>query len=387
MNPGSYLSLNFPSALLVLGAWAGVFTLIRLLRNEGGHQVPGRILAAILFGMTMVVMAPLMLFALDRPFDRVLFRAMGMFSFLYGPLVYFYILGSVQKDFALRRRQFWHGLPTLLLLVAILVVTWLGGENTREPLITQGARPPLAAKIMAMVLLTHVATYLWLAARTLRSHARFVKQAASYSDHLHSRWLWFVFSLLLLPIASILFSLLFFAPLSDPPYAILGTATMLLCFQLLWMFVPEVFTGFPEPLLADKEEDLELPRYAGSPLDQEQKQRYFDRLLAFMDQEKPFLRPDLTLAEVAEALHTNPRYLSQVINELGERNFMDFINQHRVEAAKEILTSSAYRHITIHAIAQEVGFHSRSAFYASFKKIAGQTPSEFRQANEESSLS
>ncbi|MEL6843420.1 MAG: helix-turn-helix domain-containing protein, partial [Bacteroidota bacterium] len=61
-------------------------------------------------------------------------------------------------------------------------------------------------------------------------------------------------------------------------------------------------------------------------------------------------------------------------------NFMDFINGYRIEEAQKMLRAPRFGHYTIVAIAQEVGFRSRSAFYAAFKKISGQTPTEYKRS-------
>ena len=59
---------------------------------------------------------------------------------------------------------------------------------------------------------------------------------------------------------------------------------------------------------------------------------------------------------------------------------MDFINKYRVEEAKKKLSSRTYKQFTILAIAYEVGFNSKSAFYNAFKKFTDTTPTKFRNA-------
>ena len=60
-------------------------------------------------------------------------------------------------------------------------------------------------------------------------------------------------------------------------------------------------------------------------------------------------------------------------------NFFDFINGYRVEEAKRLFKDPSKSAYTILAIAEDAGFNSKSAFNAVFKRVAGQTPSEFRQ--------
>ncbi|MGH9877827.1 MAG: helix-turn-helix domain-containing protein [Nitrososphaerales archaeon] len=50
-----------------------------------------------------------------------------------------------------------------------------------------------------------------------------------------------------------------------------------------------------------------------------------------------------------------------------------------MEEAKKRLLDPAYQHLTILAIAYEVGFSSKSVFNAAFKKHANMTPSQFKK--------
>jgi YesN/AraC family two-component response regulator len=142
---------------------------------------------------------------------------------------------------------------------------------------------------------------------------------------------------------------------------------------------PEVFKGIPEELQVEKEEELEPKRYESSSLTSGQKDNFHQKLISHMSSEKPYLNQELTISQLADQLQINSKYLSQIINEKQEQNFMDFINRHRIERAKELLLSPAYQYYTIQAIAEEAGFKSKSAFYTAFKKFTGMTPVAFKK--------
>jgi YesN/AraC family two-component response regulator len=59
-----------------------------------------------------------------------------------------------------------------------------------------------------------------------------------------------------------------------------------------------------------------------------------------------------------------------------DKNFYGLINEYRVREVMHIVENNNYNY-TIDSIAEKVGFHSRSSFYACFKKYTGQTPKEF----------
>jgi AraC-like DNA-binding protein len=111
----------------------------------------------------------------------------------------------------------------------------------------------------------------------------------------------------------------------------------------------------------------------------DQIEKHVGRLLALMEQEKPFRAGDLTIKTLAEKLGLPTAQLSALINERLAENFVDFVNRYRIEEAKRLLLDGSKRHYSVLAIAEEVGFNSKSAFNAAFRKYTGSTPSDFRK--------
>ena len=72
--------------------------------------------------------------------------------------------------------------------------------------------------------------------------------------------------------------------------------------------------------------------------------------------------------------------MAQVVNEQLSQNFLDFVNRYRVDEAKRRLLDPSLKHLSILAIAEDVGFNSKSSFNAVFKKNTNLTPSEYRRA-------
>jgi AraC-like DNA-binding protein len=98
-----------------------------------------------------------------------------------------------------------------------------------------------------------------------------------------------------------------------------------------------------------------------------------------MENEKPFLSPNLSLNELAGQLSISPRYLSDLINRSFKQNFFDFINTYRIEEAKKMLSFDDSRTRTVLEILYDSGFNSKSAFHVAFKKNTGITPTEYRR--------
>jgi len=103
----------------------------------------------------------------------------------------------------------------------------------------------------------------------------------------------------------------------------------------------------------------------------------FKTIEDFMSASEFFANPDTTLKSVAEKLDTNANMVSKLINSETGMNFNDYINQKRIELSKIRLLNPEFSHLTIEAIGQTVGFSSKSAFYASFKKHVGLSPSAY----------
>jgi AraC-like DNA-binding protein len=101
------------------------------------------------------------------------------------------------------------------------------------------------------------------------------------------------------------------------------------------------------------------------------------KLLAFMETEKPYLEPDLSLTGLARRLHTNSSVLSQVINVGTNKNFNDFVNQYRIDAFNCQVLDPANAHLSRLGIALNCGFNSKATFNRAFKKRVGVSPTQY----------
>lgn len=113
-------------------------------------------------------------------------------------------------------------------------------------------------------------------------------------------------------------------------------------------------------------------------LDIEKRTVLKNRITSYMETERPYLKSDLTLFQLAKMLNTNSTYLSVVINTDFNQSFVSYINFYRIETSKQLLIDTLYSDYTIEAISEEVGFNSKSAFNRAFKKYTQITPSEYR---------
>ncbi|NAY91523.1 helix-turn-helix domain-containing protein [Muricauda sp. JGD-17] len=122
-----------------------------------------------------------------------------------------------------------------------------------------------------------------------------------------------------------------------------------------------------------------LEKYQGSKIDADSAKSVMESINRLLEQNEVFLNPKLTMADVAETLKISPRILSQVINGQRGMNFSEFMNYHRIEKAKKLLSSSQGMHEKIAAIAYDSGFGNVTSFNLAFKSFTNLTPSEFKR--------
>ena len=121
-------------------------------------------------------------------------------------------------------------------------------------------------------------------------------------------------------------------------------------------------------------------KYAKSGLSPDQLEVYTRQLKSLMEGERVFLQSDLTMPNLAELVDCSVNHLSQAINSGFGMSFFDFLNSYRIDEAKSLLQKSDPDTMAILDVSLAAGFNSNSAFYASFKKVTGQTPAQFRRA-------
>lgn len=91
--------------------------------------------------------------------------------------------------------------------------------------------------------------------------------------------------------------------------------------------------------------------------------------------EKEYHR-DLSLEEIASALHVNRNYLSQLFKKITGEPFVTYLNKYRVEKAKELLMTGRYM---VYEISEMVGFQNPTYFSQVFKSLTGFSPSAYNR--------
>jgi len=84
---------------------------------------------------------------------------------------------------------------------------------------------------------------------------------------------------------------------------------------------------------------------------------------------------ELSLEQVANAVHTSKFYFCKMFKKATGINFTDYLSRVRTERAKNLLLNPNLR---VSEIAYEVGFQSLTHFNRVFKRILGRSPTDYR---------
>lgn len=129
-----------------------------------------------------------------------------------------------------------------------------------------------------------------------------------------------------------------------------------------------------EKMLRDREETSEIGYLTNDQLD-DRDDNIRRRLIKYFEEEKPYLRADLSINEVASYLYSNKSYVSRVINDHFKKNFNQFVNFYRIEEAKRIFMTD--RSLSITNWYQKAGFGSMASFCISFRIYTGASPADW----------
>ncbi len=85
---------------------------------------------------------------------------------------------------------------------------------------------------------------------------------------------------------------------------------------------------------------------------------------------------DISLGDVAGSVNTSTFYFCKMFKKSTGLNFTDYLSRVRIEKAKNLLLNPNLR---ISEIAYEVGFQSLTHFNRVFRKLVGQSPTQYRE--------
>lgn len=379
------------AAITMLGAAQGFLLALALLGLKKGRVEATRLLAAFMAVTSLAILSSLLTSTKYVLLYPHLVQVATPFQFLFGPLIFLYISVSTSGK-RLRRLDLLHFVP-FLLCAAYYAPLYFQSRANKLSYIESALEnyPPTEWLVRSALLLTQAAPYLVVTFLIVASHSRNVRSLNPEIVKNQLFWLRTFIAMMMLASAAGVFRLFFNFRVQSMLLVPLCFSVMIYVAGYMALKHPYALAGIDQPISIDSSSDREeaeagrLPvkKYEKSNLTSERADEYLKRLLSCMETEKPYIDGDLTLQKLADRLSIPASHLSQIINERLEQNFFDFINRYRVKEVQRLFEDPSKKHYSLLAIAEEVGFNSKSTFNSAFKKYANMTPSEFRRVMDE----
>jgi AraC-like DNA-binding protein len=127
------------------------------------------------------------------------------------------------------------------------------------------------------------------------------------------------------------------------------------------------------PKVAGPEPEPEQPR----PVNGKVISQYLPILEAHLETDKPWLQAKWSIQDMAVATRIPVHQLSYIINQHYKVRYTDLMNQYRVDYAKSLFAEGVWKELSLEGLGKRAGFSNRTNFFLVFKKITGQSPSEY----------
>jgi AraC-like DNA-binding protein len=378
--------LNLLAVLNLFGAAQGLLLALALFASGRGGREQSRLLAALTFAVSVFVCGAVLRTTGYVFYFPHLAWVHDPFPFACGPLLFLYLRELISEGRSrLARRDWAHFVPFALCALYLAPSYFQGAAAKLSALEAEYTQPSMGQwyYVRSTLVVAHFLAYLVVVVWMLWRYTRRVKSGAVAASGraalIQVRFL--VVSCVVIWVAAVLRFALDHTARTNllVPLMISCVVYGLGYMAMAGRDVQEVKEDEGSSLTeASAEPEPPAPKYERSTLTPERAERYLRRLREVMESERPYADGDLTLQKLAGRLSIPPQHLSQTVNGCLNQSFTDFVNAYRVEDAKRKLTDPRLKHYSVLAIAEEVGFNSKSSFNAVFKKQTGMTPSEFR---------
>lgn len=299
------------------------------------------------------------------------------FILLHGPALWFYIKSLTDQNFKFRPLYVLHFLPFLIMIIELWMHFYTLPAQQRIELITNETFTNfLTYRFFVVAIAVSTLGYFYWGLALVRRYKRKIKTYFSHIDNIDLSWLH-----VLLIAALIVYGIVNAVYIIDLFYPV-ASFGMLQFLSFTFGAVYIVILGFfglrQGNLFAVKKINLNLEEAVKSSsvenkqIDKEKK--FISKLQDYMNEEKPYLNPDLNIGKLSKELDVTPEYLSKIINTRLNRNFFDFVNRYRVQEFKEQCKQQDNENFTLMGIAYECGFNSKPTFNRVFKNLTGTTP-------------
>ena len=361
------MTLNFFTLLTIISLFITIILSVFFFVNKRGFILENKILAILLmiFNLQIFYSFATSSFAFQYFLDwhKPLFL-IRQTSFLIGPLIFLYVNSFLKRMDVFNYRIAFHFLPFIVSVIFLLILF----RNVNRFIIWES----IIDLNFTIFILFHTFVYIMLSLLSMKSTTISLKRF--YNSILISsqnKWLQILLVGFIIIWIVNLNSFAIIMIVRRPGWcaytASIYALTVFLFINTIMFFLllkPDVY--------------YIIAKYKNNKLSEPDKSEYLQKLSSYMETNKPYLNPEITLESLSNEISINPRILSQIINETFKKNFKSFILEYRIRESMQILADSKHRNLTILEILYQVGFNSKSAFNNQFKLFTNLTPIEYR---------
>lgn len=371
-------TIPFITTIIFLGVVQGIFLGIILITLKRGNRIANRVMGILVILFSLSISHILLLrsgFYLKAPH---LIMTNHPLLFLFGPLFLLYVSIIIKKRFTFKPAYLLHLIPFVVYVIYLMPFYLKSGAYKIWYIEHWQTTGKLIDYVVGPLQIIHLFTYIFIINKIQRKHSENLKATFSTIEKINLSWIRTV-SYMLASIFAVMASFYLLVFLGYQQLVISYGGDLIALLVAISMYTAGYFAIKQPEIFSSIEEFPPFKKYESSPLTPDRVEKYLQKLLEVMETDKPYLSGDLTIQTLAQRLGIPSYQVSQIINDRLKQNFFDFVNGYRVEEAKKRLRDPNYQHYSILSIAFDVGFNSKSAFNAAFKKHTQSTPSAFRQ--------
>jgi len=288
-------------------------------------------------------------------------------TFLFGPILYFYVRSLKVDKPKYSLRDLFQYLPAVMVFIFLFIY-----NPGKSAVNIGGGNNPNYRENMIVFVLNSAADFTFFTYTLISAFA--VRRITKNRTLVTGRPLRCLQRML---VVSLLTYILFFLGHLKRNDSLLSTAVLINGINCaIYLFSTSMYPEYTQKIISElKSGNKKEGRISG--LDHSNIE---DELNNLFLNDRIYLEPDLSVQTLSFRLGIKNHQLTHVLNKKMNTNFRNFINQHRVEAAKRLLLNDPS--LPILDIAFSVGFNSKSSFNNTFQKFTMLTPTEYRKNNQ-----
>lgn len=373
------------NAVVLVAAFLMLLFAFFLQTVDAKNKLPNRLFSAFLILSVFDISSFFTDHYIDAGLSFEVFRMAS--SLLILPLFYLYVKAACYSDFRLKPKYLLLSIPFLIANV-VLVPRFYLASTIDSIYIYEHFKQMFEIRFFYMLRELQYVFYMVAIFKILKNYKTIYVENHTNSNNSSYKWLFQMTMLLLIAHAVVVFRLFLsytdYNLLLNWSTIVIGICTLIIScwFVLKALKNPALFKGVDSTMVALNNElkTKSITSDQGSFDAQKSVEMasQMDLVKKYILENEPYLEPSLTIQELSKQVAIPVRDLSLLINRHSNQHFFDFINEFRIEKAKQLMKDPSNKKLTILEILYQVGFNSKSSFNTAFKKFTNQTPTSFR---------